>query len=521
MHDRGGRTIAGRRTAGAHRLRRLPGRRPGGRLATWGLFIAVAASTLGVGLGSSRLSYHEAIVAQVGRELLAHGDWLVPTLDGRPWLEKPPLAPWLVAGLGWIAGGVDETVARLPSALAAALLAAGVAVLAGRLFGTTIGRLAGLVQLTTLWTVRHGRLAEADILLACLVTWGLASLERIRSSPRPSPALREMPFLLLLGTTSLAKGLGFGGALMLAAVGMLLAWDRDRATFRKLLSPVGLVLAALIALAWPLRVLARYPEALDLWSLHTAGRFAARPGHFASEPFGLYVLAPLWQVLPWTPLAIAGAWRSWRRAKVERFGPDRLLWAWAAAPAVLVTIASVRNAHYLIYALPPLSIWAALGLARIGERLAARGWDEPRLRRAAVVLFAAIGLGCAFGFAWAAPRLDRRGVEWGWYAEAARRLEPGEPLVLLYDDWDRDPYPTPFGPFPHDLAVRRFYLDRPNVTWHRGPESLKAPAPRFAVIARDRDVPALRRLGRVEELARGPAGRWDRTYLLLRITPAR
>ncbi len=42
------------------------------------------------GLGSLRLTYHEAHVAQAAREMIAAGDWLVPILDGRPWLEKPP-----------------------------------------------------------------------------------------------------------------------------------------------------------------------------------------------------------------------------------------------------------------------------------------------------------------------------------------------------------------------------------------------------------------------------------------------
>ena len=30
---------------------------------------------------------------------------------------------------------------------------------------------AGAIQATTAWTVFRGRLAEADILLACLITW--------------------------------------------------------------------------------------------------------------------------------------------------------------------------------------------------------------------------------------------------------------------------------------------------------------------------------------------------------------
>src|SRR5262245_26018074 len=72
------------------------------------------------GLGSSgRLSYHEAFVAQGSREILDSGGWLNPTIGGLPWLEKPPLPWWLTATLGRCSGGVDETVARLPSVLAA------------------------------------------------------------------------------------------------------------------------------------------------------------------------------------------------------------------------------------------------------------------------------------------------------------------------------------------------------------------------------------------------------------------
>src|SRR5690606_37895433 len=127
-----------------------------------------------------RLTYHEAIVAQAGREMTATGDLLTPTIVGRPWLEKPPLAIWLVAATGRLAGGIGEASARLPSAISAALLIAGVTLLATRRFGPGIGRLAGLVQATTAWTVMRGRLAEADIHLACLMTWTFVAFDHLR-----------------------------------------------------------------------------------------------------------------------------------------------------------------------------------------------------------------------------------------------------------------------------------------------------------------------------------------------------
>ena len=36
--------------------------------------------------------------AQIAREMLARHDWIVPTLNGSPWLEKPVLLYWKAMG---------------------------------------------------------------------------------------------------------------------------------------------------------------------------------------------------------------------------------------------------------------------------------------------------------------------------------------------------------------------------------------------------------------------------------------
>ena len=103
--------------------------------------LALSALVFLPGLGNSgRLSYHEAFVAQGAREMLDSGAWGYPTIGGLPWLEKPPMPWWLVAALGRCVGGVDETVARLPSAMAAMLLVLGVAVAATRITGRASAR---------------------------------------------------------------------------------------------------------------------------------------------------------------------------------------------------------------------------------------------------------------------------------------------------------------------------------------------------------------------------------------------
>jgi 4-amino-4-deoxy-L-arabinose transferase-like glycosyltransferase len=520
--------------------------------------LALSALVLLPGLGGSgRLSYHEAFVAQGAREMLDSGGWAYPTIGGRPWLEKPPLPWWLVAATGRIAGGVDEAVARLPSAIAATLLVLGVALLAARHYGPGLGLLAGAVQATTAWTVLRGRLAEADVLLACLITWAIVAFDRmIEDDDEAGTRWRwaRWMFFVLLGLTSLVKGIGFGAVLIAAVVAVAILWRRDRAAMRRLMFPAGSMAALVLSIAWPTAMVVWHGAgAPALWAMHVTDRLAAHPSAFAGEPWWEYVSGLLIQAMPWTPLACVGAWHSLRRAVVGPgsggarggivpaavFAGDRLLWAWSAAPLALLSLATVKNAHYAIAAQVPWSIWAALGLSRLAGRLVRHGWTPHRLRRTAVAGFTAVGLAYGLGFWLLGPRLDRRGVEWAFYESAARLLPPGEPVTLLYDDWDRNPYESPFGAFPHDLAVRLFYLGRPATVVEgrgtrdegRGGEdrtglpSLLAPRPSplapFYLIGRDRDRPALERLGRVEALAHGPAVRFDRTYTMFRITPAR
>ena len=92
----------------------MRGARLGAKRLTYLLILSAVVLLPGLG-HSTRFSYHEAFVAQGAREILASGDWGQPTIGGLPWLEKPPLPWWLVATLGWCNGGVNETVARLPS----------------------------------------------------------------------------------------------------------------------------------------------------------------------------------------------------------------------------------------------------------------------------------------------------------------------------------------------------------------------------------------------------------------------
>jgi 4-amino-4-deoxy-L-arabinose transferase-like glycosyltransferase len=463
---------------------------------------AVVLLALGPGLGSyARLSWHEAIVAESARAMLVSGDWLVPRIGRTPWVEKPPLGMWLVAGLGALRGGqVDAWSARAPSVLAAVGLALVVA-------GVGRSPLPGLVVATTVWVLQRGRLADADLLLAFLVAVSVAALGRVRE-----PGSRRAwaaGFWLLWGATGLAKGVGFGPVLVGGVVAAVLAWDRDTSTLRRLLRAWPWALAGLaLAAAWPVAVARRLPEAPTLWLHHLADRMGERSATFASESWPEYAAGAVVQLLPWLPLGLVGLVGSYRRAKRERFGPDRLLLAWAVVPGVAVSVGGVRNAHYLLPSLAPWAVWSA---SRLEHRLG--------MQRGAVLCWV-LALGSGLAVAMFGPRFDPKGDESAWYEQVGRLVPAGQPILLVADDWDRAPYPTPFGPVPADLAIRLFSLARPpgSVTWLRLDSGDRLPSPALTwLIARERDVAGLEsHLGPLTIVDRGPTGRWDRVFVLLR-----
>jgi 4-amino-4-deoxy-L-arabinose transferase-like glycosyltransferase len=525
------------------------------------LFTCFAA--LGPGLGSALpLTYHEAFVAQGASEMLASSQWWHPTIGSLPWLEKPPLPFWLVAAMGRLTGELTPGCSRLPFAIAGTALVFGVAYLGARRFGPTVGFLAGAIQATTAWWVFRSRLAEADILLACLMTWTLVAFDRIRSTATfhesedaaySAVVLKDRHFwrrvfFALLGLGALVKGTGFGAVLTLSVVFTVIVWGREWRVLKIFVWAPGWVVAGFLGLGWPLAMVARHgARVVGLWSVHVSGRLTPLAGHgpFAGEASWSYARDILGQGLPWTPLAIAGVLfaivRRWQTCGAEEEqrsakylhvqAGNRLLWAWTFIPLVLVSFTRVRNAHYAIYAMIPWSFWSAFALIRIATVLRHRGWWPARLGQGALATFPLLSLSYGLGYCLVGSQFSHHGLETDFYERVGRQLRPAEELILLYDDWDRDPYDTPFGPIPHDLAIRLYYLGQP-ACWHFGVPSLAA-HPRMCtrarspacgsssllIIGRDRDLDALGTLGSVQVLARGSTQRWDRSYVAARLWP--
>jgi 4-amino-4-deoxy-L-arabinose transferase-like glycosyltransferase len=369
-------------------------------------------------LGEARtFTGHESLVAQISREMLAGGDWLVPRIGGKPWLEKPPLPHWCVAVAGAIHGTVDEGTARLPSVLAALIGILIMTLLVLRWFGAQRGLLTGLILATSYYVATYARLAEADVYLWTLIIGCMAafSADWVRSEGDSLPQ-RVWPrwiFFALLGLTQLTKGPLFGAVLILLPCLVFLAnvaldgirgrgeprvgfgmLARTLRPFRWFLHP-GILMGLALAAVWPILIVWRFPQAGDLWWMHTFGRVTG-PKVLNPGPWWYYFSTLPWQLLPWTPCVLLGMSASLARAGQHPRGADRFLWIWFGTQFVFLSAVAAKHHHYLIHALPPCAVWASEGLLRVFEG-ASTWWNRFRTGVAVRLMMAALfGLGLAF-----------------------------------------------------------------------------------------------------------------------------
>jgi 4-amino-4-deoxy-L-arabinose transferase-like glycosyltransferase len=341
------------------------------------LFMVIAAFLCFCRLHSPLLEPEEARYAEIPRQMLAADRWLVPTLHGQDYLDKPPLFYWLVMG-SYSLFGVHDWAARLAAGLVAWLTVAVTALWGRRALGPRAGLCAAMILALTPEFIYRGRMLTPNGLLALCTTAALAAGHVARISSR----LNRGWWLL----SGLALGLGIltKGPVALALVVPPLAvvgWLDRR------FAPVGrwwfVFFGAVLAVAapWFVAVAMRCPEFLGyfFW-FHNVVRFAAPFDH--AKPIWTYLPQLALGLLPWAILLVPLA--IWlRRPLAHR--PGALGFALAAFVAGLAffSLSGSKRPVYLVPLLPPLALALGCTLDRLGPR-AAPAWSWLVQHRSAI-----------------------------------------------------------------------------------------------------------------------------------------
>ncbi len=254
---------------------------------------------------------HETVTRQNTREMLNDGDWIVPHLGGRPWLERPPLPFWITAGFVALLGDRDWVYPLPPILLSTGIILL-VAWMASVWFGRNVAVMAALILATSHEFYCYAAGTESDIFLCFLVTAALALFVRLEFVAAPEQpeggflgrrSVALLAFFMTLGLTNLAKGLAFGTVLTLLPVAGFALLVRRR-SIRRYCWLWGWLAFAVVALPWPILVYRRYPDVIDFWSADYVDRSLTE---VAEAPWYYLVNLP-WMLIPWTVPAAVGLW---------------------------------------------------------------------------------------------------------------------------------------------------------------------------------------------------------------------
>lgn len=344
--------------------------------ARWLLTAAVLLALLIPGVvGHDPWKQDEGYTFGIVLEILRSGHWIVPTLAGEPFMEKPPLFYVSAAATAWL---FSPWLALHDGARVAALLYTALGLLftgvaARKMLGEGFGTTAALLAAGCIGLLPHAHELISDAALFAGFAIAICGFAFALARPRLAGALIGTG----VGIGFLSKGL-VEPAMLGAAALALPCVSRD---WRRALYFESLAWAALFALpwllVWPVLLYRESPEQFFVWFwVNNFGRYFGFAHLGADTEPWYYVRTLPWFTFPAGPLAI---WAVVGRGPLE--GEQRrnvlLLSVIAAAMYLVLATAATARALYAIPLLIPLAILGSLRAQKLpraaGKTLATAG----------------------------------------------------------------------------------------------------------------------------------------------------
>jgi hypothetical protein len=337
--------------------------------------------------------------AQLARNMLKSGDWVIPRLDGVAYVEKAPLPYWLIA-ISYKVFGIHDWAARFPFALGVVLLCWITATYGRWAFAAETevralmrgsdpvnraGFFAGIILATCIGLFLFTRISMPDAMVALCATVAFWSFQRVLDEDQVEAHPRRWAALLAaaLGVGVMLKGLiaivvPAGGAVVYLLVTRQFF---RRETWRRLHLFSGALIFLLIAAPWHVLAALRMPPYVN-FTMHSGpgqyhGFFWAYflnehllrflglryPHDYNTVPVAAFWLMNLLWLFPWSvylPLAFRQSYRP-----LDRAGRTRLLaLCWIGFLMMFLSFSTTQEYYSLpIYPAIALLLGSAMNIA--------------------------------------------------------------------------------------------------------------------------------------------------------------
>jgi 4-amino-4-deoxy-L-arabinose transferase-like glycosyltransferase len=305
---------------------------------------------------------NEGLYASIAKFMLLHKEFIIPHLNCVPYIEKPPLLYWLLAG-SFSLFGLTTIAARLVTTTCAVLTCIAIVFFAKKIKQSQTGIMAALIFTSSIGVSIIARMVYFDMLFTFLISCALFSLFYWYESYKIS-ALRIG--YLFLGLAILTKGL-VAIILIFGSFFLFLVLEKKLRRLYEALDPMGIALFLAVVLPWHIAAIMRHQDFFRHYIIeeHFLRFLNQREPHdYYHGPIYYYLPRIMIYLFPWSLFAPLIFWRTKNISPIEK----KLLnfsWSWLLVPLMFFSLSSAKANYYMIVSAPALAMILSIKITNL------------------------------------------------------------------------------------------------------------------------------------------------------------